>query len=191
MASAACVGCEWHAVVAAGGVAAAAAASGSSGSGVDCGVAVVVAFAVAAAVGIGVPPELDCHCVLETVAFAVGIQDWKRKTSATLAKDVAVAAVVVVGYCLLSGLACPGALASVASADPGGVASDSRECFHRACQVVGGHRASAGGSVVAAAEHSGDPWRSDGGHFPCGDGAAVVVVPAVGCVEAAGEDALQ
>lgn len=102
VASAACVDCEWHAVAAAvvGVAEATVAGVDSSGSGVDYGAAAVVAFAVAA-VASGATPELDCHCVLGIVAFAVGILDWKRMTSVTLAKDVAVAGVVAAGYCHL------------------------------------------------------------------------------------------
>lgn len=194
VASVACVDCEWHAVVVA--VAAVVAEAtvaggGSSGSDVDCGAAVVVAFA-AAAVVTGVPPVLDYHCVLGTAAFAVGILSWKRKTSATLEKGAAVVAVVAAGYCHLSGLACPGVSSAVASVDPGAVASDSRECYHRAFPVVGDHRASAGGSA-AVAERSGDPARIHaGGHFPCDDGAVSEAgVLAIDCAAVEEEDAIR
>lgn len=198
-ASAACVDYEWHAVavvaVAAAGVAEAAVAGVDSfGFGADCGTAAVaVAFAVAA-VGIGVPLELDCHCVLGTVASAVGILDWKRKTSATLAKGAAVAVVVVAGCCHLSEWACPEAWAfAVASVDPDGAASDSKECFHRAFPVVGGCRASAGGSAAVVA-HSGDPARTHaaGEHFPNGGGESAAGGLAVDCVAVAeAEDAIR
>lgn len=192
VASAACVDCEWHAVVAAAvGVAEAAVAGvGSSDSGADCGVAAaVVAFAVAA-VAFGATPELDCHCDLGIAAFAVGILDWKRRTSVTLAKDAAVAGVVAAGYCHLSELACPGASTSVATAGLDGVASDSRECFHRAYPAVECHRASAGGSAAAVEERSAGPWGSDGEHSPDGDAVAVAGVLAVGCVVVGVEDAI-
>lgn len=192
VASAACVDCEWHAVAAAvvGVAEATVAGVDSSGSGVDCGAAAAaVAFAVAA-VAFGVTPESDCHCVLGIVAFAVGILNWKRMTSVTLAMDAAVAGVVAAGYCHLSELACPGASTSVATAGLDGVASDSRECFHRAYPGVECHRASAGGSAAVVEERSAVPWGSDGEHFPDGDAGAVAGVLAVGCVVVGVEDAI-
>lgn len=191
VASAACVDCEWHAVAAAvvGVVEATVAGVDSSGSGVDCGAAAVEAFAVAV-VAFGATPESDCHCVLGIVAFAVGILDWKRMTSVTLAKDAAVAGVVAAGYCHLSELACPGASTLVAAAGLDGVASDSRECFHRAYPVVECHRASAGDSAAAVEERSAVPWGSDGEHCPDGDAVAVAGVLAVDCVVVGVEDAI-
>lgn len=102
VASAACVGCEWHAVVAVDVAGATAAGVDSSGFGVDCVTVAAVVVVASVAVAIDVPQELDYRCVLETVAFVVGILNWKRMTSAKLPTDVvAGAAVVVAGHCLL------------------------------------------------------------------------------------------
>lgn len=187
-ASVACVDYEWHAVVAAADVAEAAVAGVDSfGFGVGCGTA-VVAFA-AVAVGFGVLLELDCHCVLGTVASAVGILDWKRRTSETFAKGAAVAVVVAAGYCHLSRLACPEVWALVASAVPDGVASSSKECFHRAFPVVDGYRASAGAGLAGVVVHSGDPARSHAcENFPCGGGESVVGALVVDCVVVVAEE---
>lgn len=101
MESAACVDCGWHAAVVAGVAAAAAAGGDSSGSGADCGAVAAEAIVVVAVVASGAIRVSDCHYGLGTVAFAAGILGWKRKTSATLAKGAAVAAVVVAGHCRL------------------------------------------------------------------------------------------
>lgn len=149
VASAACVDFGWHAAAVVGAVGATAVGGDSSGSGADCGAAAAEAI-VAAVAAIGALQVLDYHCDPETVAFAAGIPGWRRMTSGTFVKDAAVAAVVVAGNCRLSRLACPEASTSVASAGPDGVASDSRECYHRAFPVAGGHRASAVGLVEVA-----------------------------------------
>lgn len=178
MESAACVDCGWHAVVVVGVAAATAAGGGSSGSGADCGA--VVAEAIVAA--IGALRVSDCHCALGTVAFAAGIPGWKRKTSATLAKGAAVAVVVVAGNCRLSRLACPGVSTSVASADPDGVASDSRECYRRAFPVADDLRASAVDLVVAAELAAEHPCYSDDVLLLLdGDEAAAAAALAAGC----------
>lgn len=182
VASAAYVDFEWHAAAVVDAVEATAVGGGSSGSGVDCGTAVAEAIAVAAVAGIGALQVLDYHCGLGTVAFAAGIPGWRRMTSATFVKDAAVAAAVVAGYCRLSRSACPGASTSEASAAPDGVASGSRECYHRAFPVVDDHRASAADSVEFAELAAVHPCCSDDAQLPDGDEAFEAVAPAAGCV---------
>lgn len=108
-----------------------------------------------------------------------------------MAKGAVVAVVAVAGYCRLSRWACPGASTSVASADPDEAASDSKECYRRACLVADDHRAFAVDLVAAAELAAEHPCYSDDVRLPGGDGVAAAAVLAAGCAVAEAVDVRQ